>query len=181
MATWRGTLRLQEKNGRETHITQLRTSSADDSSLLGLPHSLLVSELVSPPADADALATTSCEVVCCEPARAKEWTRLLKHLQSAHKAARVDVAGASLWLRPCRRDQERAECFRDPPLCGGAPVHDSARRKSSTGSGSAALPARAATQAASRYDEGSGGHRKRAREEVLMLHASSISDGACCS
>ena len=110
--TWRGTLRFREKNGRETHITELRTSAADGS-VPDLPLSLLVyhSHLLSLRV-VNQHGSQQCELVCCEPARAKTWTGFLEQLRSANKAARVDVPGASLWIQPSSRDQETAECFR---------------------------------------------------------------------
>ena len=108
---WRGTLRFREKSGRETHITELRTSTADGS-VPDLPLSLLVyhSHLLSLPVANQRYQ--HCELICCEPAHAKEWTGFLKHLRSANKAARVDVPGAALWIQPSSRDQQTAGCFR---------------------------------------------------------------------
>ena len=109
---WRGTLRFREKSGRETHITELRTSAAD-SSVPDLPLSLLVyhSHLLSLPV-VNQHGSQHCELTCCEPAHAKTWTGFLKHLRSANKAARVDLPGAALWIQPSSRDQQTAKCFR---------------------------------------------------------------------
>ena len=87
--TWCGTLRFREKDGHETHITELRTSGADGF-VPDLPLSLLVyhSHLLSLRV-VNQHGSQQCELICCEPARAKTWTGFLKHLRSANKAART--------------------------------------------------------------------------------------------